>query len=222
MRLYKVGGAVRDSFLNRKSKDIDYVVECESFDAMREEILRRGGKIYLESPKFFTIRGQLPGIGDADFVLARKEGQYKDGRHPEIVEVGTIYDDLARRDFTMNAIAIAESGEIIDPHGGITDIAFQRINCVGNAEDRFGEDGLRILRAIRFSITLGFGLSESIADIIMYGNMREYLGGVSQERIREELYKCFSHDTRRSIAVFSGPNWDFIWDFLWLKPTTER
>lgn len=222
MILYKVGGAVRDSFLNRKSKDVDYVVEADSFSTMREEILRRGGKIYLETPKFFTIRGQLPGIGDADFVLARKEGEYKDGRHPEIVEVGTIYNDLARRDFTMNAIAIAESGELIDPHEGVLDIARQRIACVGNTEDRFKEDGLRILRALRFFVTLNFMLSVDILRFITDNNMEECLRGVSEERIREELYKMFSHDTSLSLRIFSSEKWEFLWRSIWLKPTMEQ
>src|SRR5689334_19330699 len=99
VKLYKVGGYVRDQVLGLKSKDIDYAVEAESYDAMKNHLIEKGAKIYLEQPQYFTIRGKL-NDEDADFVLCRKEGKYSDGRRPDTVEIGTIYDDLARRDFT--------------------------------------------------------------------------------------------------------------------------
>src|SRR4051812_9903063 len=109
-KIYLVGGAVRDKIMNITPKDLDYSIECESFDAMRQYIIDRGGTIFLETPQYFTIRAKVPELGAADFVLCRRDGMYKDNRRPETVEVGTIFDDLARRDFTMNAIAIDEQG----------------------------------------------------------------------------------------------------------------
>ena len=79
VRVFKVGGAVRDQFLNRPNKDVDFAVEAESYDVMRNYILENGGKIYLETPEFLTIRGRMPDLGDADFVLCRKDGKYSDG-----------------------------------------------------------------------------------------------------------------------------------------------
>lgn len=123
VKFYQVGGSVRDKIMGIKPHDIDFAIGAESFGAMREAILARGGKIFLEMEKFFTIRANLPELGSADFVLTRKDGSYSDGRRPDGVTVGTILDDLARRDFTMNAIAInVETGDILDPFDGTGDI----------------------------------------------------------------------------------------------------
>ena len=155
-KFYEVGGAVRDEILNLPTNDLDYAVEAESYEAMREAVLERGGEIFLESPEYLTIRAKVPGIGPADFVLCRKDGAYSDGRHPDRVEPGTLLDDLARRDFTMNAMAVdIENGKLYDPHDGRKDMEAETIRCVGVAEERFEEDALRILRAIRFAITKG-------------------------------------------------------------------
>lgn len=223
-KYYLVGGAVRDSFLGKNSKDRDYAVEAESFDAMRQDILRKGGKIFLEKPEFQTIRARF-GRDTSDYVLCRKDGAYSDGRHPDEVSVGTIADDLARRDFTMNAIATAEDGSTIDPFGGRADIDNKMIRCVGKADERFGEDALRMLRAIRFSITLGFSMS---IEIWSYLKRRGHeLSSVSEERIREELLKCFSANTPATLSVLSqcyGIS-EFVFGGktkIWLKPTNEE
>ena len=226
MKLYKVGGFVRDKLLCVKSKDIDYAVESPSFDDMRNGIIELGGEIFLETPQYFTIRAKLNGEV-ADFVLCRKESQYSDGRHPDKVEVGTIYDDLARRDFTMNAIALCEDGSYIDPHGGIKDIEKYRIvRCVGSAEERFNEDALRMLRAIRFAITKGFRLHADICLYLRDKNNVDRLKNVSIERIREELYKCFAYNTYKSFCLLN--EFWFVGEVIFdemglkLKPTLER
>lgn len=194
VKIFKVGGAVRDSLLGVQSKDIDFAVEAPSFEAMRDHILANG-TIYLEKPEYFTIRGKLNGV-DADFVLCRKEHGYTDGRRPDLVTVGDIYDDLSRRDFTMNAIAIdVETGERIDPHGGQNDILHSVIRCVGSADQRFNEDSLRLLRAIRFAITKGFTLDNAIESCLNDWAVVSKLKNVSPERIREELNRCFKHNT---------------------------
>src|SRR5579859_2576372 len=144
---YLVGGYVRDKILGIPSKDLDYSVEAASYEEMRQSIIDRGGTILLETPNFFTIRARI-GKEVSDYVLCRKDGAYSDSRHPDSVEHGTLHDDLARRDFTMNAIAIDSDGNYIDPFNGISDIKNKLIRCVGNAQDRFDEDALRMLRAI--------------------------------------------------------------------------
>lgn len=227
VKFYKVGGAVRDSFLGRKSKDLDYAVECSGYAEMRDEIIRRGGKIFLETPEYFTIRAKLPEIGAADFVLARKDGAYSDGRRPDSVTVGTILDDLARRDAQMNAIAIAEDGTIIDPFNGRRDIELRTINSVGVAAERIREDALRMLRYLRFSVTLDFDLSAEIVSCLLDPGMVVLLSNVSEERIKDELGKMFRVNTLRSLeelALFEEIR-DFVFGGLtklWLLPTNKE
>jgi len=225
-KFYKVGGAVRDEIMGVKPKDIDFAVECESFDAMRQSILERGGQIFLETPQYFTIRAKVPDLGAADFVLCRKDGQYDDGRHPSSVSVGNIFDDLSRRDFTINAIAKdVDNLKILDPHNGRVDIQEKRIKCVGEPIARFNEDKLRIFRAVRFAITKKFGFDfETEAAMLKY-HAKDF-ANISTERIREELVRAFAFDTFRTF--------DFIWNRfpelahvmrergIWLKPTTEQ
>ena len=201
IQIYKVGGAVRDEFLGVKSKDIDFAVEAPSYVAMRDYIAANG-KIFLEKPEFFTIRAKLNG-DDADFVLCRKEHGYSDGRRPDSVSAGDIYDDLSRRDFTVNAIAIRTSdGEVFDPHQGISDIADRTLRCVGRASDRFREDSLRLLRAVRFGITKKFFLDSDIRASLEDREMVALLENVSKERIREELNRCMRFDTLATLKMF--------------------
>lgn len=224
-KFYRVGGSVRDEFLGLKSKDIDFSVESESFDAMRQAVINRGGEIFIEKPEFLTIRGRLPEIGAADFVLCRKEGEYSDGRRPDHVEAGTIFDDLARRDFTVNAIAKDEdTGEIIDPHQGQRDIKIMLLKCVGKTEDRFEEDSLRMLRAIRFSITKGFKLSVHIESALKSEHFHKLLSNVSIERVREELFKCFKHDTLKTLELLRKTKLDKVVfaGELKLEPTLKQ
>jgi tRNA nucleotidyltransferase (CCA-adding enzyme) len=225
-KFFQVGGSVRDKILGVQSKDIDYAVETESFDTMRDAILARGGKIFLETPQYFTIRAHVPNLGATDYVLCRKDGEYKDGRHPETVTAGTIMDDLARRDFTMNAIAIdTDTGEILDPHNGRADIEKHMIRCVGEPLKRFTEDRLRVFRALRFAITKNFVIDTKIMSMVQFMSVAQF-DGVSTERIREELMKAFKADSWRTM--------DYLVDFMpvlgqvtrarniWFKPTTEK
>lgn len=194
-QIYLVGGAVRDKILGLKPKDFDYCVIAGSYEEMRQIIIDRGGEIFLETPQYFTIRAKVPDFGSADFVLARKEGSYSDGRRPDYVEVGDLKSELSRRDFTMNAIAQDEDGNLIDPFNGQEDIQDKVIRCVGNASHRFNEDKLRLLRAFRFSITKKFRLDGLIQICLESDSMIAGLKGVSTERIREELTKCFEFNT---------------------------
>lgn len=203
IKYYKVGGCVRDDIIGVKAKDIDYAVEAPNFAAMREDILRRGGEIFPVpgAEEKLTIRGRLPVLGVADFVLCRKDGKYSDGRRPDTVEVGSLHDDLARRDFKMNAIAVGEDGVRYDPFNGQQDIAFRLISCVGVAKDRLSEDSLRMLRAIRFSITKGFSIEPAIEACLSDNEMLKLLANVSYERVVDELTECFNHSTVQTMNL---------------------
>lgn len=225
-KFYKVGGAVRDELLGVPVKDIDFAVEAPSYSAMKQAILDRGGKVFLETPQFFTIRAKVPKLGASDFVLCRKDRGASDGRHPDSVEAGTLYDDLARRDFTVNAMAKGENGVLIDPFNGIQDLATHTLRTVGKARERFHEDYLRILRALRFSITKNMKLHEDIAECLDDVEVVAGLRKISVERVREEMTKMFAHSTHATMYKFM--QFDLLLGIfrwfpdLWLKPTLEK
>jgi len=231
IRVYEVGGTIRDRILGIPNKDHDFAVEAPSYEAMREYIIGRG-RIYSEHPEFFTIRAHIDaGFSgtpiDADFVLCRREGEYTDGRRPDKVYVGTIYDDLARRDFTMNAIAVdVETGEILDPYNGFGDIERRVMRCVGNPEDRFEEDALRMVRALRFSITKDMKMVNGITLLFSddhYLNLLKYT--TSEDRKRDELLRMFRHNTFQTLEMlgeFPKLTKCLFYDGgIWLKPVTD-
>ncbi len=229
IRFFQVGGCVRDRLMGVRSKDIDFSVVAPSFEAMLAAVEARCSKVFRDNDglpigaKFFTIRGLDPEFGAVDFVLARKDGPSADGRHPEFVEPGTIFDDLARRDFTVNAIAEdAETGALIDPHGGARDIEARVLRFVGNPTDRLREDALRAFRGVRFQITKGLIL-DHVAAAAIRGLHADEFEAVSTERIREELLRCFAADTARTLRTltFEFPNLlSLALDRgIWLKPT---
>lgn len=236
IEIYLVGGAVRDLYRGVKSNDWDFAVVASSFSAMRDWLIEKEFEIFLETPRYFTIRARAPkeafrfGGMDLkgatfDFTLCRKDATYTDGRHPDLVEVGTIYDDLARRDFTMNAMAIDWQGNLLDPHNGYEDIRNELIKCVGGIE-RLHEDGLRILRAIRFSVQTGFALSFPIVSFLYFGKPEDYLRTISLDRIRDELGKMFKIDPVGSIDLLSQiekVTEHIFWEReVWLEPTTKN
>lgn len=239
MKMYEVGGCVRDELLGVASKDIDFTVVLDDmdlrwrdtdainsgiadptpFENMAFRLTRMGFKIFLESPEFLTVRAQFPKSGGnymtvnhrdtagltADFVLARKESDYTDGRRPDNVEVGTLQDDLARRDFTMNAIAKDSEGNLIDPFNGQQDIEDRIIRAVGDPFDRLTEDALRAVRALRFSVTKGFNIDMELRFAMQDEQVLNAIKNkISDERIQVELSKMFRFDTHSSIrALFA-------------------
>jgi tRNA nucleotidyltransferase/poly(A) polymerase len=225
--IYSVGGVERDRILGIKNGDLDFAVEANSYGEMRDYIYTYAENVWLETPNFFTIRAKMPDIGNADFVLCRKEGAYRDGRHPDIVEVGTIFDDLARRDFTMNAIARnIETGEIIDPYDGQRDIKCEVIRCVGGPERSFNDDGLRMFRAFRFAVTKHFNLEYDIQDALKDWAFIDLIQKQEENRVREEMTKMFAADTLRSLKYINKYTrfWYTVFEVfpnLWLKPTVE-
>lgn len=239
MKMYEVGGCVRDEIMGLSSKDIDFSVvlepsdfathalvvdpETDPFKVMSNKLTEQGFKIFLSSPEFFTVRAQFPeGDGGfdvkraggpakpgrkrltADFVLARKEGEYTDGRRPDRVEIGTLEDDLARRDFTMNAIAKDSEGNLIDPFGGVRDIQMGIISAVGNATDRFREDALRAVRALRFSVTKDMTIDPGVRFAMQNAAVLDAIEDkISDERIKDELSKMFRFDTVKSVLALN-------------------
>ncbi len=175
--LYEVGGHVRDSFLNRESHDIDLTTNARP-DKIKD-LLNDLGSLYTMGETFGTIGLNVNG-STVEVTTYRKEVYPSDSRKPSVVFGDSLLEDLARRDFTINAIAREPlTGKIIDPFNGIDDMKKKLIRVVGNNE-RFNEDPLRMLRAIRFSCELGFSLDIRIEH-------PERLEIISKERIREEL-----------------------------------
>jgi tRNA nucleotidyltransferase/poly(A) polymerase len=192
---------------------------------MREYLLTRGATFYQERPQFVSIKAKLPDLGAVDFTLARKESFYTDARHPDKVSpAATIEEDLARRDFTMNAIAREVGTEtLIDPFNGQEHIADARINSVGRALDRFNEDRLRMFRAVRFATQLGFNLSDEVGLAIDSFSDNEF-DSVSAEMVQVELAKAFKANTARALLMlYEHPVLANVMlnKGVWLKPTLE-
>jgi tRNA nucleotidyltransferase/poly(A) polymerase len=212
IKLFEVGGAVRDELMGLTSKDVDFAVEAPSFDAMRSHLVAEGFKIFVEKPEFVTIRAAVPAghrlrvrTRDADFVLCRRDGPTADGRRPQFTEPGTLADDLARRDFTMNAIARDPiTGALIDPHKGVEDIRTRTLRFVGDPMARIREDGLRVLRGFRFQVTKCLALAPTTEEALRSPEAAEMLFRVSIERVREEVEKMLCSDTERSIRVLAN------------------
>lgn len=183
-KAYIVGGSVRDLILGKTPHDYDITTS-----AIPDEIQRifRDFKTLLIGKQFGTVV-VVQETNNTEVTTFRSEGKYLDGRRPsEVFFSEDIYEDLSRRDFTINAIAYNNKEGIIDPFNGQMDIEDRIIRCVGNPMERFREDHLRILRAVRFSSQLGFEIEDDT-----YSACRELsssLNGISAERIREELFK---------------------------------
>ena len=183
---YVVGGCVRDSLLGVEPKDWDI---CSSaFPEQTKEILHDHGIRTIDTGiKHGTITAYLDDANKYEITTFRVEGKYSDYRHPDqITYVKDVRGDLARRDFTINAMAY-DGENLIDEFGGWQDLKNGVISCVGNADERFSEDGLRILRALRFSSSLGFRIEENTSKAI-HSN-KYILSSISAERIRSELIK---------------------------------
>ena len=233
---YLVGGAVRDEILGLNPKDLDYVFVFDNLDEnktaqdcfgdMYETILKKGD-IFLSTPSCYTIRYKDKETKEVkDVVMARKEVGYIPGTRTPIVKPGTLYDDLERRDFTLNALAIDEDGTIIDYFNGLDHLRFGILITPLDSNVTFNDDPLRLLRALRFSITKGFRVSDDIWNELNNFDYDEKMGVVSTERIREELFKCFKHDTLKTLDKLGEFKYlrDYIFknNLLWLKPTMEQ
>ena len=184
---YIVGGCVRDSILNRIPNDWDITT-----NAKPEEVSEIFDKVILTGIKHGTVTVIIENE-HYEVTTYRIDGEYSDSRRPDTVEfTDDITKDLARRDFTINAIAYSPYRGITDPFNGLRDIKYKIINTVGNEHDRFKEDPLRILRAIRFEFQLDFDITPNV----YYGILRNshLLQNISKERTHSELNKMLLCD----------------------------
>jgi len=181
---YFVGGCVRDKIMNRPLHDVD--IATSALPEQIQEIFS-DYKVIPTGIQYGTVTLLYDDVS-FEITTFRLDANYSDFRRPNAVKfTKNIEEDLARRDFTMNAIAMDRKGKIIDPFGGISDVENKIIRCVGVPEKRFGEDALRIMRAVRFSSQLGFNIEERTSASIHA--MCKKLSMISRERIRDELNK---------------------------------
>ena len=188
---YVVGGYVRDLFLHRHSKDIDFVTVGSGIE-VAEAVARKLGAKCNVFRNFGTAQVKNHDF-ELEFVGARRESYHRESRNP-IVEDGTLDDDLARRDFTINAMAISVNagnfGELIDPYDGIGDLDYQLIRTPLDPDITFSDDPLRMMRAIRFATQLAFTIDDETFDAIRRNASRIEI--ISKERIADELMKIMA------------------------------
>jgi tRNA nucleotidyltransferase (CCA-adding enzyme) len=177
-----VGGCVRDMLLGRPVHDWD--VATSAPDARVAGLFPR---TVPTGVRFGTVTVVAP-EGCVEVTTYRSDGAYTDSRRPDSVAfVGELTEDLRRRDFSMNAMAVRPDGTVVDPFGGRADIARRLIRCVGNAADRFSEDALRMFRALRFKAQLGFEIEEDTMAAIRA--CAPLCAALSAERVRDETEK---------------------------------
>lgn len=191
---YAVGGCVRDTILNREPDDWDITTSAKPMEIKKlfpvtiDTGIQHGTVTVLKNHVGYEV------------TTYRIDGEYADNRHPkEVIFTASLKEDLLRRDFTINAMAYNHEDGIIDEYGGLNDIDDGIIRCVGNPYDRFSEDALRIMRAVRFSAQLGYRIEEETSKAIV--KLAPNLSTISAERINTELTK-----------LLLSPNPDYLRD----------
>ncbi len=196
---YAVGGCIRDSILGRKPDDWDITTSASPYQVKGlfphtiDTGIRHGTVTVMLEREGFEV------------TTYRIDGEYEDCRHPkEVAFTSNLAEDLKRRDFTINAMAYNDNRGLVDLFGGIKDIESKTIRCVGNPEERFGEDALRMMRAVRFSAQLGYRIEEKTAAAIE--KLSFNLTHISAERIQTELVKLVMspHPENLRIAYRTG------------------
>lgn len=223
-KAYLVGGCLRDMMMGRQPHDFDIATSAEPETVMS---IFSDFEVIPTGIKHGTVTVMIDGE-PIEITTFRKDSDYSDGRRPDsITFTDKIEDDLSRRDFTINAMAFGLDGEIVDPFGGKSDIKSRVIRTVGSAEDRFSEDGLRILRAIRFASVLGFTIEKETTEAIH--KLSRMLDRVSFERVFSEMSKIIlsekpSVQFREFKDVFSRVASEFseIKDFEHTLETVDR
>lgn len=192
---FVVGGAVRDYIMGVEPHDYDITTS-----ALPDEIKEIFPNHFALGEKFGTVSVVFEDTEPIEVTTFRKESDYEDGRHPNTVEfVTSVFDDLCRRDFTMNAIAFSPKTGFVDPFNGIDDIKNKVIRCVNNPISRFNEDGLGIIRAVRFAAKLGFEIeSETLNGMKETINM---IDCVAEERIGPEFIKILISDFVEDVMI---------------------
>ena len=215
-----MGGCVRDSILNRKPEDWDITTSAKPEQVKR--IFRRTVDTGIEHGTVTVLIGK----DGFEVTTYRVDGLYEDGRHPkEVTFTSRLEEDLKRRDFTINAMAYNDDERLVDAFGGMRDLNYHLIRCVGDPKERFSEDALRILRAVRFSAQLAFPIEPETAEVIK--SLAPNLEKISAERIQAELVKLLvsDHPERIQDACELGitkvvlPEWD---DMVGVKQNTPH
>ena len=239
MKIFEVGGCVRDELLGLESKDIDFTVVLddtslsvdEGWNKMLKWLRSEGFSLFLETKDCFTVRGKFPKghkneglVGD--FVMSRKEVGVIPGTRKPILELGTLEDDLMRRDFTVNSLCKDEDGKIIDLFEGVYDLKTRVLRTPLDPMITLLDDPLRMLRGLRFSITKGFIIDSKLWDSMLDPRVLDKLKEVvSHERMREEITKMMKHDTIKSLKLLNkipGLMEVVFSNGMWLIPTTKK
>ena len=242
-KIFEVGGKVRDELLGLKSKDADFAFVLTdqeaiglSIDAafmfMSEWMLAMGFQIFLSKPDCVTIRARFFNSSQtADFVLAKRELKIMPGNcEPAVVQPrvvpGSLEDDLLRRDFTVNAMAKSRSGELIDLFDGQKDLSDKVLRTPIDPRITLADDPLRALRAVRFSVKLGFHLDAELVDALHDSALPELMAQVSSDRVREELARSMKIDTWGTLQMLQRLPEALVRSWLdrpgmWLMPTVR-
>ena len=193
---YIVGGCVRDAVLETEPKDWDITTS-----ALPEQVKRLFPRTVDTGIQHGTVMVIRKGVG-YEVTTYRVDGEYKDGRHPESVTfTRSLEEDLKRRDFTINALAYSPEDGIVDLFGGMEDLAAQKVRCVRDPDERFSEDALRLMRAVRFSAQLSFEIeAATLAAIERHAGE---LSKVSAARIREEFEKTLLSNSPERVNLFA-------------------
>ena len=192
---YVVGGCVRDAVLGRTPNDWDITTSATPDDMHR---------LFAHTVDTGAEHGTVTVLVDHvpfEVTTYRIDGKYEDGRHPaHVTFTPSLTEDLRRRDFTINAMAYNDRTGLVDLFGGLEDLRAGVVRCVGNARERFTEDALRMMRAVRFAAQLSFSLDEDTAGAI--AQLAPSLSRISAERIRDELVKTLISDRPQMVDLF--------------------
>lgn len=195
---YCVGGCVRDALLGREPHDFDL---CSAARPEQLEALFCDRPLVLAGEKHGTV-GVVTDSGVVEITTFRREGSYADNRHPDRVEfVGDICQDLARRDFTVNAMAWSPRRGLADPFGGAGDLKAGCLRAVGDPETRFREDALRILRGVRFSVTYGLRPEEKTLEAML--SLSPLLDNLARERVFSEFCGFLPKITAEELKTYA-------------------
>ena len=214
--LYLVGGYLRDQYLGFQSKDKHYAFDGDLAE-MLDFIVSRGWTVLNIQATFKTARVKLPNNEVVDFAVCREEVDY-DGRSPKLVKATTIEGDLARRDFTVNALAqpvdenLEFAGDVFDPFNGLEDIASKTLRFVGDPKERLWEDGLRWLRALRLSLTKELRIEDNTHKALMESTP-ETFRAVCTDRIREEINRMLVCNEMEAIRMLYS-----VYPTIWTRP----
>lgn len=214
---YAVGGCVRDCLLGRNPKDWDITTS-----APPRWVKKLFGHTIDTGIQHGTVTVMIDHVG-YEVTTYRIDGEYEDARHPKnVIFTGDLLEDLKRRDFTINAMAYNDETGLVDAFDGAGDLKKGVIRCVGNPHDRFGEDALRMLRALRFSAQLGFSIAGETRQAVLdlAGNLKK----VSAERIQMELVKLLTSDHPEVMAdvYWLGLSKEFLPEFDRMMETPQN